>query len=248
MSVDGHYLAKRFRLTAIPYIHAYGEWVLCEMLPRFEDIERRGDDVANAEFDRLGAEPAGENCDGDMGWAADKAQDKGLAFYETMQALRQTTLNLFAAGLFHLLEQQLADLCHDGPLLARSEIQPPNDTKMELLATWYRRHFSLDLHSLTTWPGVDEMRLVANSIKHGEGGSAEQLRKRRPQLFHDPLLGDLKCKDGSEKRLVRSPLAGEDLYITEEVFKEYSESANRFVNEIAVHFEMHGDVNYPRSG
>ena len=248
MSVDGHYLSKRFRLTAIPYIRAYGEWVLREMLPRFEDMERRANHVANTEFDRLGAESAGENCDGDMGWAADKAQDKGLAFYETMQALRQTTLNLFAAGLFHLLEQQLADLCHDGPLLDRSEIQPPNDTKIELVGSWYRRHFSLDLHSLTTWPSVDELRLVANSVKHGEGGSAEQLRERRPQLFQDPLLDDLRSKDCGEKRLVRNPLAGEDLYITEEVFKEYSESANRFVDEIAVHFEMQGDANYPHSG
>jgi hypothetical protein len=85
-------------------------------------------------------------------------------------------------------------------------------------------------------------------VKHGEGGSVEQLRKRRPQLFQDPLLGDLRSKDWSEKRLVRSPLAGEDLYITEEVFKEYSDSANRFVNEIAVHFEVHGDANYPHSG
>jgi hypothetical protein len=248
MSVNGHYLGKRFRLTAIPYICAYGEWVLCEMLPRFEDMERRAGDIANTEFDRLRAEPAGENWDADMGWAAGKAQGKGLAFYETVQALRQTTLNLFAAGLFHLLEQQLADLCHDGPLLDRSEIQPPNDTKIELVASWYRRHFSLDLHSLTMWPSVDELRLVANSVKHGEGGSAEQLRERRPQLFQDPLLDDPRNRDCGEKRLVRNPLAGEDLYITEEVFKEYSESANGFVNEIAVHFEMHGDANYPHGG
>ena len=134
MSVNGHYLRKRFRLTAMPYIRAYGESVVCEMLPRFEDMERRANHVANAEFDSLGAEQAGENCDGDMGWAADEAQDKVLALYETMQALRQTTLNLFAAGLFHLLEQQLADLCHDDPLLCRSENQPPNDTRIELVA------------------------------------------------------------------------------------------------------------------
>ena len=52
-----------------------------------------------------------------MALLAERAHDKGLVFYETMYGLRQSVLNLFAVGLFHRLEQELADLCRDGAFM-----------------------------------------------------------------------------------------------------------------------------------
>jgi hypothetical protein len=48
----------------------------------------------------------------------------------------------------------------------------------------------LDLSSLPSWPVIDELRLVANVVKHGEGDSAEKLRETRPELFVYPSLRD----------------------------------------------------------
>ena len=244
MSANGYYLAQRVRLTAIPYIRAYGEWVY-KLLPTLEDFEERRQELAAAEYEQIKEEFPGKSYEIDLAAAAYFAQQQAWAFYDTSAALRQTTLNLFAAGLFHLLEQQLADVCHDGSLLDGSQIQPPNDTQIKKVVKWYRRHFDLDLRTLANWKKIDELCLVANSVKHGEGGSAQKLRERRPELFQDPILGELSPRDWTEKQPVRNPLAGEDLYITEEVFKEYSESANGFVSEIAEHFEEHGEHSYP---
>lgn len=45
--------------------------------------------------ERLGSLPATDDYDGG-GADAEAAQDKGLAFYETMTAMRQATVNLFS--------------------------------------------------------------------------------------------------------------------------------------------------------
>jgi hypothetical protein len=236
-------MAWRLRISAIPYVRAYGECVLREVLPVFANLEVRADEIADAEFERLGAEPAGEECDGDMSAAAETAQDKGQAFYDTMFALRQTTLNLFAAGLFHLVEQQLADLCRD----ATFRIDPPDDTKLGIVAQWYRRHFDLDLRDLPMWPEIDELRFLANAVKHAEGDSAEDLRGRNPELFRDPRLREIGLDNAADQPL-RLPLAGDDLYVTEGRFGRYSESANQFLAAIAEHFEANGEQYYPRGG
>lgn len=239
MPVSGLYMARRVHHSAILYISAYGQCVLRNVLPAFADLSQRADEVASAEYQRLGALPAGEDGDGDVSVLVETAREKGQAFYDTMFAMRQTTLNLFAAGLFHLLEQQLAGLCRDGAF----EAPPPIDTKLCVIADWYRTFFNLDLQTLPAWPKIDQLRLLANAVKHGEGSSANELRKLRPDLFENPsqreLLSDFPQMYTAQS--LRLPMAGEDLYVTEEVFIEYSEAVNRFITEIAKYFTAQSD-------
>jgi len=244
MAVTGHYLAWQIR-SLVEYVRAFGECVLHDVMPAFGNLEKRAEEVANSEYERLGSEPVGEYGDDDMASAAEAAHEKGLAFYETLVALRQTTLNLFTAGLFHLLEQELADFCYDGAFTVR----PPADSNLKVVAEWYRRHFDLDLQSLPSWPSIDELRLVANTVKHAEGGSARQLRERHPELFEHPLVRHLlPGESGALRSLrpIRLPLGGEDLYVTEDLFQEYSQAANQLMADISKHFEVHGAEYYPR--
>jgi hypothetical protein len=97
MATDGHYLSARVRFHATPYVQAYGDCVLQEVMPTFSNLEKRADELADAAFGRYSSEPAGEDFDGDLSPFAERAESEGRAFYETMTALRQTTLNLFAA-------------------------------------------------------------------------------------------------------------------------------------------------------
>ena len=155
----------------------------------------------------------------------------------------RTTLNLFAAGLFHLLEQQLANVCLDGAF----DVPPPGDTKLSVVAGWYSRHFNLDFAALSAWPRIEELRLIANAVKHAEGGSAQRLRELRPELFQNPSLRDLfpDFPFMHTAPSLRLPLAGDDFYVTDERFSEYREAANRFLEEIAEHFEANAEDLYP---
>lgn len=242
MPVTGLYMAHRVHHSIIPYVKAYGQWVLEDVVPTFVNLSERADAIATSEFNRLGEQPAGEDCDGDMSVAAEAAQDKGQAFYNTMTAIRQTSLNLFAAGLFHLLEQQLVDLCRDGAF----DAPPPSDTQLNVVETWYHKHFKLILSKRAAWPKIDQLRLLANSVKHGEGASAVKLRAIRPDLFEDPNLREL-LPDFPKMytaQVVRLPMAGSDIFVTTQVFDEFSQAANSFVAEIAEYFIAHQDERY----
>lgn len=187
MPVTGLYLNRRVQESIIPYIKAYRACVLRDVAPVFANLSKRAVAIANAEFIRIGRQPANEDFDGDMSVAAETAQAKGQAFYETMNSIQQATLNLFSAGLFHLLEQQLADLCHDRAF----DEDPPNDTKLEIVAKWYSTQFGLQFSSLASWQKISQLRLLANAVKHGEGSSAIELRALRPDLFQDPTIQKL---------------------------------------------------------
>jgi hypothetical protein len=43
--------------------------------------------------------------------------------------------------------------------------------KRELIGNfWYREQLNIDFEALPSWEVINEMRLVANTVKHGEGG------------------------------------------------------------------------------
>jgi len=58
-----------------------------------------------------------DNYSGDGSDEAEYAFDEGLSFYQNISDMYQSTLNLFSAGLFHVIEQQLADLTDDAEIL-----------------------------------------------------------------------------------------------------------------------------------
>lgn len=237
MAVIGSYMAWRVRSTAIPYVEAYGEFVLRDVLSVFGNPEKRADELANAEYARLGSQPAGDDCDGDMSTFAEQANNRGLAFYGTMSSFHQTTLNLFTAGLFHLVEQQLANLCHDATI----DEHPPKESYLDKVYDWYKTNFQLDLHLSEQWDKIHELRLVANTIKHAEGKSAQDLRQLRPELFRHPALRGDPPDSFSIAFPIHLPLGGDDIYVTEDALTEFWNAATEFLTEIATHFEAHGD-------
>lgn len=113
-AVARNYMASLVRFCAVPYVRPYGDLVLSDLISAFANLDKTADEIASAEFERLSLEPAGEDRDADMSALAEAAQEKLLAFYDTMLSLHQTALNHFAAGLFHVVEQHLANLCPGG--------------------------------------------------------------------------------------------------------------------------------------
>ncbi|MFN0104138.1 MAG: hypothetical protein ACKV2U_18895 [Bryobacteraceae bacterium] len=234
------YLAWRVRILSGPIV-AFREYFFREVLPPFGNIDVRADTLRNECFNNIGRQLARD--DGiDMADAADAAQEHALDWWEMMTSLRQSMLNLAAAGLFHLVEQQLTTLSADG--LFRGDKLP--DTKLSNVSQWYRDELDIDLTALPSWKRIGEMRKVANTIKHGEGSSAKQLRALRPELFVNPAYNRIYEREGlsmaerMREQKLAAPLSGEDFFVTEEVLLEYATSAEAFFNEIAAAFEQQG--------
>lgn len=230
--MNGSYLASRIRGLSGPII-AFREYVFRDVIPAFSNLDARAEQVAHDYYNRIGSQPAGE-YEIDMADVAEDAHRHSYDCWEMMTSLRQTMLNLMAAGLFHLVEQQLAILSRDGLFDG-----PVRDTKLSIVAEWYQEQLGATLAEMPSWSTIDEMRLVANTVKHGEGNSARDLRAVNPALFTNPDYVEILRSEGVglDERLTRdslaAPLSGEDFFVTEEVLHGYAVRAEAFFDEIA---------------
>jgi hypothetical protein len=235
MSVSGHYIANRVHSGATAYVRSYVKIVQNDLLAAFTDLNDRATKIQDEEYRRLCELPAANDFDSDLSGLADQSHEAGMVFYTTMTDLRQAMLALFSVGLFHSIEQHLKNVCDD----ASFGEPPPGDTKLSLLVDWYQRHFRLNLKSLTNWNQIETLQQIANTVKHGAGASEKQLRQRCPELFEDQALRELlpDFSDIYTSPRTRLPLAGQDLFISEEKFAELGMSAIAFTVEIAEHFQ-----------
>ena len=241
MAVQGSYIGWRVRQSVLPFVRIYGQWVEERIIPLASQLQMLADDVQQETYDQLMSLPAGEDYSGDGSDEAEYAFDVSLSFYENITAMYQATLNLFAAGLFHVIEQQLADLTRDGAI--EGEV---SDTKLQVVNDWYKQHFQLDLTQFPSWSVIEELRLVANTTKHAEGSAAVKLRGIHPELFQNPLVRQLEPNTPIFQLPVDLPLGGNGLYVTGDDFRTYQKSALELFGWLIEHFEKNGDQYYPR--
>ena len=248
MCVSGSYLAGSIKGRILRPILILEICMFRDVLPVFENLNEKAEQIAGEHFIEIGNQPAGEYESIDMASVAEDAFEEGEAYCETMRTMRQTMRNLLAAGLFHLVEQQLSEICRD----ATFKNEGPTGKNLETITAWYKEHFELDLETLSNWKLINEMRLVTNSVKHAEGKSVEKLRGIRPELFLMPDYQIFEDDDPAEliqeasRRRVYQPLAGEDLYVSEELLHIYCKAAENFFLEIAAYFASHPDDYYPK--
>jgi hypothetical protein len=218
-----------FKRTFIPPIEVFCEAVQNRLMPAFDSIEIEAERCVEAEYERLIS--WGGSPDADLSQIAELAQNRGLEHYSGLAAVKQSLINLSVVSLYHLFEQQLM-LFHRKQVLHPTE---ENDIRLMNFKEIRDRlkRCGIDLSGLCSWRSVDELRLVANTIKHGEGGSAQELRNHRPDLFVHPVLrnqGDAGIPPVSQVYL---PAGGEDVFVTLEDIARYRDALVRFWHEFS---------------
>ncbi len=245
MAVSGSNLALEFRCAFVRPVLDFSNCIFDDILPAFGKLDERAQKMASDYYNRVGSEPVGEYQDLDMADVADEAHGISLRWYETMVTVRQTMRNLLATGLFHLTEQQLAESCRD----VDSDIEPPI-TKLGEIEKWYGKNFHLELKSLPSWTTLDELRRVANAVKHAEGSSTRQLKETRPELFTNPDYTEI-YKEYEQEGVsppmseALAPLTGQDFFVSEKLLGTYAKAAAGIFEEIAGYFAAHGNQFFP---
>jgi hypothetical protein len=104
----------------------------------------------------------------------------------------------------------------------------------------FLRRVGVEVREFPEWPKMEEeLRWVANAVKHPAAGGAKKLRERRPELFFLPgSRGEAHPVGGILP--AENPLGGDGLYITEEGFKDYSALVRRFWERLAARFDALG--------
>jgi hypothetical protein len=141
--MTGAYVARDVRVRVMPPLLAFNEDLFRDVLRAFDNLDERANETANEFFNKY---PGNEYTD--PGDVADWANDHSLAWWETMVSLRQSMVNLLAAGLYHLIEQQLGALSLD------CAYERVRDTNLDVVKTWYMTNLGIDLSSLEPWGQV----------------------------------------------------------------------------------------------
>jgi hypothetical protein len=192
------------RNIVLPQLEAFADEGVPRILDAFARIDAEAEQYAGQMFQSYGNSPAHEGSS-ELSEFADEAINQGTQYYSMLEDLRQAITNLLAAGFYHLYEQHFA--------------------KLKLILTGVGRTVP-SLEGAPTWPQIDELRLLTNTVKHADGSSARQLRARRPELFVRPVLrgSPLEAHILSQPCASENPLGGTDLFVAAADLSNYRDT------------------------
>jgi hypothetical protein len=226
---DSGFWSPHFKRVYVAQLRAFERAVIDRLIPAFEGIEEEAERIANEEYERLGSLPGDGSVD--MGDLAEAAQDPGIGHYEELSAVRQSLLNLSATALFHLFEQQLLTFHRRQVLDLGEEFDEKLFSRAIILERF--RHGGVNLESLNSWKGIRELEALANTVKHGTGRSSRLLGQLRPDLLVYPPFRGQPGFLGTPLTDVHMPLAGDDVFVSENDFRGFANAVVAFWNELA---------------
>jgi hypothetical protein len=220
---------SHFQRSFVPHLERLDRTFQRRLLPIFSDLSAEAEQVQKDSYDRLNSLPGGD--DFDPAWPAEMAEEEAVDHYLGMSAVRQTLMNAFAPILYHAWEQQLLAFHRREVLHPREEHEP----KLISLKVLEERLLSkgLNIRSLPSWSTIDELKHVANTIKHADGPSAEIVKEKYPVLFEDPALSDVNWPKFNYHPRVYSPLSGDDVFVREADISRYAAALIQFWSEFA---------------
>lgn len=220
-----------FQTEFVSELNAIVDVLERRLLPNLEEdlIKEESDRIKAEALKRFESMPGtGEEAPSVFCGAAEEA---GSAHYILMNGIRQGMLNLFAPMLFHAFEQQ-AIYFHRRNVLPQSEENEPNQLELPVFQCRLKE-YGIDIKKFSSWPKIVELRLVANTVKHAEGRSSQQLREKRPDMFRNPHLLGFSQFISDPAPHVFQPLVGDGLYVSIQDIKDYRDHLVRFWLELA---------------
>ncbi|WP_066736096.1 hypothetical protein [Cupriavidus sp. D384] len=229
---DGQHWHRYFRTTFIRHFERTLEALERRILPAFANIEAEATEIQRSNYNELMSRSGNPNVDpfsaGEA--AAEAATEAGYDHYSGMDAVRQALLNSYGAILYHAWEQQLLAFHRSNVLHPREQ---DDHRLLNLKIVQVRlQNLGIDIAALPAWTTLDELRLLANAVKHADGASAETLKAMRPELFEAPTLEGLGLEIPYTRRVFK-PLSGEDIYLTLDDLRRYGRSVIGFWEQLA---------------
>jgi len=205
-------------------ISAYSKILNERLFPSFENIEEDAEDYSEQIFEELGQLPGDGSVD--MSEIAEIAMEKGITYYEELSLVKYSFTAIAIASLYHLWEQQARKFLYDEMSRAfKIEFADFCPRGMKDIKVHFKL-YDIDLEKLQCWSRLDELRLMSNVIKHGDGGSAKELAKINKELLSNPSL------PFSEHTPLDTTLLEERLNVNQALFNNYSEILLQFWDEL----------------
>ncbi len=141
---------------------------------QFENIEEEAEKHVETIFHSFSSAEEHDPCSS-AGWA----QEQGIEMFETLLLMKSNHLMMTISLLYHIWEQQLINF-------TTREMRHYLEFKEALTFRDAKKIFDLhgiDIIETKSWVKIRELKFLVNTIKHGDGDSAEKLRRLRPNFF-----------------------------------------------------------------
>ena len=240
--LDGKFWGPWIKHNYVSEIKSLRDTMIDRILLSLPDAEVEADAHTKAMWDWAMAQPSDGSDDPGM-WA-EWATDQGIERYERVKNMQQAVQNMGTVMLWHLLEQQMLSFHLRQVLSIHEEHEIRSDQnihkRLHNLRTFKERlnQKGCDVTTLPAWKSVDELRLVANTVKHASGDSANDLYKIRPDLFTRPGLEGFHLRLKAQQPTVERPAGGEDLYVTRADLQAYFTASIEFWTQFCQVIEL----------
>lgn len=220
----------RFESDFIPAIYRVRDVFLLRLLPTFSSIDSDTDEYTKQlEKDAL-ARPYYDDGP-DESDIYDGIRDASISYYQGLKGMEQGITNCCALFLYHLYEQQSMIFLRQELLDWKQRGKTSQFTQKKFKAQLLKA--KVDVSNLPSWSKLEELRHLANTIKHAEGDASNSLYSRAPHLFEPRTTHVLPGKNIPPSSRVYAPLLGEDIFVTAEQINEYTEACAHFWIELA---------------
>ena len=190
------HLCEHDQIVILDKIETVYSTVKTRLLPTFDSIDNEAKEIENERLKELGQRFNPDYMDESD--VFDDAFHKGVDHYIVHTEMKKEFIKSAVTWIFHLFEKDCTYIFEtkDG------------NTKKDLLTS-----LSIDTAKGSSWYKCNnELRLLANSIKHGEGRSLDELKLERPDYFNSTI----------------SFLSNNDIELTIDNLEEYVNEMKKF--------------------
>ena len=202
-----------------------------KMSPVFANAEKEAEEYGENLWENAMSVPcSGDDYDDNASAEiAEICQDASVEKYEILSLMRYRNRGMWLSCMCQVWEQQLLVFLKQEK--KRNGLIFKKATDFEAVKECFK-FYNYDLEKMKCWEEIRELRLLVNVLKHGEGPSADRLRKTRPDYFsYENEPGFLKFEMDTLK-FHESTLLEETLKICDEHFEAYYTALISFWDEL----------------
>jgi len=189
----------------------------------FENIESEADEKSNKYYDNIMCNYYEEIVDPLS--IAEDAFEHGLEHYLSLNLVRYNIIALSIVALYQIWEQSVKlFLFHEIHHTCEIEFSKYFNNIKEIKRGFEFHNY--DITEMKCWEIIDELRLLCNTIKHGDGPSAKELLEKNSALFKKSISDELDIE------FENTTLLAETLDISTDLFNTYSKALMDFWDEL----------------
>ncbi len=176
---------KRKRL--ISEIILYKETYLGKIMPVFGEVEKEADKMSQDYYDEVMDSYSADGMGVDPAEVAERAEEIGIDYYEDITLMKYNSLGMWIIMMYQFWEQQVRKFLYEEMIHCFSlEMKDFCTRGINDFKNKFEFH-NIKIDELDSWDEITELRLLSNTLKHGDGRSAQKLKKRHPKYFENGL-------------------------------------------------------------